>query len=60
MNRKLFLTASAGALFGASALWGQVIPRPAGELALQLPTGNKIMLSQFKGKGVVLAMMLTT
>lgn len=38
----------------------QAIPRPAPEFQIQMPGGKTIQLSQYKGKAVVLAFILTT
>lgn len=44
----------------ASAAFGQTIPRPAPEFSVTLPTGKKVALSDYKGKVIVLAGLLTT
>jgi peroxiredoxin len=36
------------------------VPRPAPEFALQLPTGKQVLLSQYKGKVIILEFLLTT
>ena len=39
---------------------GQHVPRKATEFAIQMPDGPQVLLSSFKGKVVVMAMMYTT
>jgi thiol-disulfide isomerase/thioredoxin len=53
---------AAVSLLVASALFlsGSQIPRTAPELQIQVPGGKPISLSQYKGKPVVLAFILTT
>jgi len=38
----------------------QTVPRPAGEFAISMPYGGQTLLSQYSGKVVVLAFILTT
>jgi thiol-disulfide isomerase/thioredoxin len=38
----------------------QTVPRPAGEFAISMPYGGQTLLSQYPGKVVVLAFILTT
>jgi thiol-disulfide isomerase/thioredoxin len=38
----------------------QTVPRPAGEFAISMPYGGQTLLSQYAGKVVVLAFILTT
>src|ERR1051326_4468599 len=61
MVRKPGLSAAALALFcaGVFSLQGAVIPRPAPDLAINLAPGKQIRISQYKGKTVVLAFILT-
>jgi hypothetical protein len=42
----------------ATAAFAVTIPRPAGEVAIRLPFGQKL-LSEYKGKIVVFAFILT-
>lgn len=42
------------------AAWGAEIPRPAPDLAIKLPDGSNLHLSQYKGKVVALEFLLTT
>ncbi len=44
------------------AAWGHAaeVPRKAPELTIPLPTGGQVKLSEFHGKVVVLAFILTT
>lgn len=41
-------------------LQAQQVPRKAGEWAIQMPDGKQILLSQYRGKVVVLGFILTT
>jgi len=47
-------------LAGLSASYAQQVPRPAGEFAITMPNGKVTLLSQYKGKVVVLAFISTT
>jgi len=47
-------------LLAGLAVYGQQIPRPAGEFAIKLPNGQTTLLSQYAGKVVVLAFISTT
>src|SRR5580700_1399695 len=38
----------------------QTVPRPAGEFAISMPSGGQTLLSQYSGKVVLLAFILTT
>ena len=38
----------------------QTVPRPAGEFAISMPYGGQTLLSQYSGKVVLLAFILTT
>ena len=57
-----YLKASAGmlALFLSSVLAGATIPRTTPEFAINTTDGRQILLSQYRGKTVVLAFILTT
>jgi hypothetical protein len=44
----------------AAALHGQDVPRPAPSLTIQLPGGNAVSLTDYKGKVILLAGLLTT
>ncbi len=44
----------------AAALFGQTVPRPAPEFSVLLPTGKKVSLTDYKGKVILLAGLLTT
>lgn len=44
----------------AAAAWAQTLPRKAPEFAIRTVDGKSISLSQYKGKPVVLAFILTT
>ena len=44
----------------ALTLSGAVMPRKATEFAIQMPDGPEVLLSNFRGKVVVMAMMYTT
>jgi hypothetical protein len=46
------------ALLMAGAAFGVTIPRPAGEVVIQLPFGQKL-LSEYKGKVVILGFIFT-
>jgi hypothetical protein len=43
----------------ASAAFAVNLPRPAGDVTIRLPFGQKL-LSEYKGKVIVLAFILTT
>ena len=47
-------------LLTAAAIPGQEIPRPAPPFSVQLPTGKAVSLTDYKGKVVLLAGLLTT
>jgi thiol-disulfide isomerase/thioredoxin len=53
------LTTSALLLTGLAA-YAQQVPRPAGEFAIKMPSGQTTLLSQYAGKVVVLALISTT
>jgi hypothetical protein len=40
--------------------FAQEVPRPAPEFVINMPNGSQVLLSQFNGKIVLLAFMLTT
>ena len=42
------------------AVQAQTVPRPAGEFAISMPYGGQTLISQFSGKVVLLAFILTT
>ena len=49
------------ALFlAASAAFSATVPRPAPELAIQMQDGSQTLLSKYRGKTVVLALVFTT
>lgn len=55
------MSKTVAAVFAFAALAAaQQIPRPAPEFTIQMPGGKNILLSQYKGKPVVLAFILTT
>jgi len=47
-------------LFSASALPGATVPRPAPEYGFELVGGKQVLLSQYRGKVVMLGFYLTT
>jgi hypothetical protein len=55
MKRRLFTFAML-----AAAAYGVTIPRPAGEVAIQTSPAGQQLLSQYRGKIVVLGFILTT
>jgi hypothetical protein len=55
MRRKLLLVLLAGI-----SAWAADLPRKAPELAIVQPGGKQILLSQYRGKVVVVAFILTT
>jgi peroxiredoxin len=55
-----FFTAAALALVGVSAFAASPVPRPARELDIASPDGHHILLSQYKGKVVLIQFLLTT
>jgi len=59
MNRLAAAAASLMLMPGA-LMMGQVVPRPAPEFSVLLPTGKKVALTDYKGKVVVLVGILTT
>ena len=59
MIRRLFAVGIAPAL-ALLSLSAQEIPRKAPEIAVQLPDGQQLLLSQFKGKVVLLEFLHTT
>lgn len=59
MKRRLFAVGIAPAL-ALLSLSAQEIPRKAPEIAVQLPDGQQLLLSQFKGKVVLLEFLHTT
>lgn len=56
MRRREFLAAPAAAL----PLLGADIPRPAGELSVPTPAGQKLRLADFRGKVVIVEFLMTT
>ncbi len=47
-------------LLAASAAFTATVPRPAPELAIQMQDGTQTLLSKYRGKPVVLALVFTT
>lgn len=47
-------------LFSATALPGATVPRPSPEFGFELPGGKQVLLSQYRGKVVMLGFYLTT
>ena len=43
-----------------ASMFAVTLPRPAGEVPIQLPGGGQQLLSQYKGKVIVLGFILTT
>jgi peroxiredoxin len=63
LNRRLFwsmLVTTSAFVGSVMPSMAQVIPRPAPDYSIQLPNGQKVSLSQYKGKVVVLEFLLTT
>lgn len=58
--RLTVISAILGLGLGAFSLLGAEVPRPAPELAIKLPNGQQLLLSQFRGKVVALEFLLTT
>ena len=56
MNRLILLLP----LLTAAALPGQDLPRPAPPFSVHLPTGKAVSLTDYKGKVILLAGLLTT
>ena len=54
-----FFTAAAFALVGVSVFAASPAPRPAPELNITDPAGKHILLSQYKGKAVLIQFLLT-
>jgi peroxiredoxin len=59
-NRGIALAAVGALLLAACALEGATIPRPAPDFAINLTDGRQVKLSQFKGKVVAVAFILTS
>jgi peroxiredoxin len=59
MRKLILLTALAASLFGL-LLFGATVPRKSPEFVFQLTDGPQKLLSQYKGKTVVIAFMYTT
>jgi hypothetical protein len=59
-NRGIALAALGALLLSAHALEGATIPRPAADFAIKLTDGRQVKLSQFKGKVVAAAFILTS
>lgn len=57
---RLATTLLAMLLVAAGALSAQQVPRKAGEFAITMPGGKQLLLSNYRGKVVVLAAILTT
>jgi cytochrome oxidase Cu insertion factor (SCO1/SenC/PrrC family) len=47
-------------LLTAAALFGQDVPRPAPAFSVTLPSGKAVSLTDYKGKVILLAGLLTT
>jgi thiol-disulfide isomerase/thioredoxin len=47
-------------LFSGLLAYAQTIPRPAGEFAIRMTNGGQVLLSQYSGKVVLLALISTT
>jgi len=52
--------AAAGLALVAAVSFSQEVPRPATEFAVSMNDGSQILLSQYKGKVVLLAFLFTT
>lgn len=59
MRFRHWLAAAVLALL-ATAAFGQQVPRPAGEFAINMSNGSQTLLSQYSGKVVLLMFMFTT
>jgi hypothetical protein len=44
----------------AISMLAVTLPRPAGEVPIQMPGGGQQLLSQYKGKVIILGFILTT
>lgn len=65
LSRRSLLALGAGTLLTVPSLkaavpTGPKVPRPAGELVVSLNGGEQVLLSQYRGKVVVLELLLTT
>jgi peroxiredoxin len=60
MTRRTTILILASAFASALAAFGQQLPRKAPDFTINMNGGKKIQLSEYKGKGVVLAFILTT
>jgi hypothetical protein len=60
MARQGTLTAAMAMICMAAPLAGATLPRPAPDFTINLTNGRQIRLSQYRGKVVVLAFILTT
>ena len=58
--KKAIPVALLSALILAGTAFAVQIPRPAGEVPIQLPNGKQDLLSKYRGKVVVLGFILTT
>jgi thiol-disulfide isomerase/thioredoxin len=56
MTRRTML----GTIAGAAAVAAATVPRPAGEFGFELPGGKPALISQWRGKAVMLAFFSTT
>jgi thiol-disulfide isomerase/thioredoxin len=54
------LTKFASLILFAGSLWAAQIPRPAPELTIPLPSGKQVKISDYHGKVLCLAFILTT
>lgn len=61
INRRTFVGLGAGAALGSLDLFAELkVGKPAPELVIALNSGEQVLLSKFKGKVVVLEILLTT
>ncbi len=60
MNRRFVATGVCLALCLAAAALGADVPRPAPELAVPVPGGQQVLLSQYRGKVVLIEFIQTT
>jgi peroxiredoxin len=59
MPRRLLPTVLAFSALSAASLFARTLPRPAPDFAVHLTNGKQVLLSQFHGKVVALAFILT-
>jgi hypothetical protein len=60
MTRQKLMRLIPAFALAAAVAFGQTIPRPAPDFFVTLPTGKKVALSDYKGKVILLAGLLTT